>query len=120
MNATRGNLVLLSGMVLTLAASATGAHAAASPPKYPPCTRRALSAGLTRGTAQPRGARFQGSFGCAGGWAYSGIVVGRRHGFDAVAVYRAQQGVWVVVDRAAPCARHLIPRKIYRGACTTS
>ena len=38
----------------------------------------------------------------------------------AFAVYRAKNGVWVTVDRAKPCRTHAIPKKIYRGACTTS
>ena len=80
----------------------------------------ALSAGLKRGSAQPKNAKFQGSFGCAGGWAYSGIVVGGRHGFEAIAVYKAEHGLWVTVDRAKPCRTRAIPKKIYRAACTTS
>ncbi len=120
MKTTRRHLILLAGVALLLAVSAVGAAASAVKFKYPPCTRKALSAGLRRGTAQPKDARFGGSFGCAGGWAYSGIVVGGKQGFDAIAVYRAQQGVWVAVDRATPCARHAIPKQIYRGACTTS
>ena len=120
MTSTRSNLILLAGVLLVLAAVAAAANASSLNPGSPPCSRRALSAGLRRGTAQPKNARLQGSFGCAGGWAYSGIVVGGKHGFDAIAVYRAEKGTWVAVNRAKPCARHLIPEKIYRGACTTS
>ncbi len=119
MKTIQGSLIALAaalGAVAVLAASA-GASAAT---RYPRCTKQALSAGLKRGTAQPKNAKFQGSFGCAGGWAYSGIIVGGKHGFDAIAVYKAQRGVWVTVDRAKPCRTHEIPKKIYRGACTTS
>lgn len=72
---------------------------------------------------RPKNAKFEGSVGCAGGWAHSGIVVGGKHGFDAIAVYQAKNGVWVTVDRARPCQAcrtHAIPKKICRGVCTTS
>lgn len=120
MKAIRLTLTLLVAAAFLVAAFAASAGASATKVKYPPCTRKALSAGLKRGSAQPKNARFQGSFGCAGGWAYSGIVVGGQHGFDAIAVYKAKNGVWVTVDRAKPCQTHAIPKKIYRGACTTS
>ena len=119
MKTTRGSLILLATALLVMAAFAAAANAT-SESKYPPCTKKALSAGLKRGSAQPKNATFEGSFGCAGGWAYSGVVVGGKHGFDAIAVYKAKNGVWVTVDRAKPCRTHAIPKKIYRGACTTS
>ena len=120
MKTIRGSLILLAAALLVVGAFAASAGASTSKSKYPPCTKQALSAGLKRGSAQPKNAKFEGSFGCAGGWAYSGIVVGGKHGFDAIAVYKAQNGVWVTVDRAKPCRTHAIPKKIYRGACTTS
>ncbi|MBV9817755.1 MAG: hypothetical protein JOZ07_05330 [Solirubrobacterales bacterium] len=120
MKTTRDGLILLIAALLVAAAFAASAAASGSAPKQPPCTKKALSAGLKRGSAQPKSAKVQGSFGCAGGWAYSGIVVGGKHGFDAVAVYKAKNGVWVAVNRAKPCRTHAIPKKIYKGACTTS
>jgi hypothetical protein len=45
---------------------------------------------------------------------------GGKHGSDSIAVFKARNGVWVTVDRAKPCQTHAIPKKIYRGACTTS
>jgi hypothetical protein len=122
MKATQRRLVLLLAGLFVVAACAASAAAASSTAmtKEPPCTPKALSAGLKRGSAQPKNARFKKSFGCAGGWAYSEIAVGGKHGFDAVAVYRAEHGVWVAVNRAKPCRTHAIPKKIYRGACTTS
>ena len=119
MKTIRGS-ILVAAALLVVGVFAASAGASTSKSKYPPCTRQALSAGLKRGTAQPKNAKFEGSFGCAGGWAYSGIVVGGNHGFDAIAVYKAKHGVWVTVDRATPCRTHAIPKKIYRGACTTS
>jgi len=120
MKNTRGSLILLAMALLVMAAFAAAASASASKSKHPPCTKTALSAGLKRGSAQPKNAKVQGTFGCAGGWAYSGIVVGGKHGFEAIAVYKAKNGVWVTVDRAKPCQTHAIPKKIYKGACTTS
>lgn len=120
MKTTRGSLILLAAALFVMAAFAAAASGSTSKSKYPPCTKKALSAGLKRGSAQPKNAKFQGSFGCAGGWAYSGIVVGGKHGFDAIAVYKAKNGVWVTVDRVKPCQTHAIPKKIYKGACTTS
>jgi len=120
MKTIRGSLILLAAALCVMAAFAAAASGSTSKSKYPPCTKKALSAGLKRGSAQPKNAKFQGSFGCARGWAYSGIVVGGQHGFDAIAVYKAKNGVWVTVDRAKPCQTHAIPKKIYKGACTTS
>lgn len=120
MRFVRGSLSLLAVLVVAVAVFAGSAGASGGKSKFPPCTKKALSAGLKRGSAQPKNAKFQGSFGCAGGWAYSGIVVGGKNGFDAIAVYKAKNGVWVTVDRAKPCRTHAIPKKIYKAACTTS
>lgn len=120
MKTTRDSLILLATAMLAVAAFAASASASTSRSKYPPCTKKALSAGLKRGSAQPKNAKLEGPFGCAGRWAYSGILVGGKHGFEAIAVYRAKNGVWTTVDRAKPCRTHAIPKKIYRAACTTS
>jgi hypothetical protein len=121
MKTTRGSLILLAAALITAAAFTATAGAATGKGKYPPCTKKALSAGLKRGSAQPKNAKVLGSFGCARGWAYSAVLVGgSRNGVEAVAVYKARHGVWVTVDRAKPCRTHAIPRKIYRAACTTS
>ncbi|MBV8431523.1 MAG: hypothetical protein JO244_10195 [Solirubrobacterales bacterium] len=120
MKTIRGSLILLATGLLVAAAFAASAGASTSKSKYPPCTKKALSAGIKRGSAQPKNAKFLAPFGCAGGWAYSGILVGGKNGFEAIAVYQAKNGVWVTVNRAKPCRTHAIPKKIYRGACTTS
>jgi hypothetical protein len=121
MKTIRGSLILLATALLVVAAFAASAGASGYKAKYPPCTKKALSAGLKRGAAKQKNAKVLRSFGCAKGWAYSEIAVGSgKNGFDAVAVYKAKNGVWVTVNRAKPCRKHLVPRKIYRGACTTS
>ena len=121
MKTIRGSLILVAAAVLAVAALSTSAGAASYGGKKPACTKKALSAGLKRGSARPKQARILATWGCAGGWAYSEIAVGHgKNGFDAVAVFKAKNGVWVTVNRAKPCRKHLIPKKIYRGACTTS
>lgn len=112
---------MLAAALLAAAAFSASAGASGYKAKSPPCTKKALSAGLERGSAEPRQSRIIGKFGCARGWAYSVIAVGDgKNGFEAVAVFKAKNGVWVTVNRAKPCRKHLIPKKIYRGACTTS
>jgi hypothetical protein len=117
----RGSLILLATALFAAAAFAASAGASTSMSKNPPCTKKALSAGLKRGPAAQKNARILGKIGCTGGWAYSPIAVGRgKNGFDAVALFQAKKGVWVAVNRAKPCNKHLVPKKIYKGACTTS
>jgi len=67
MNDTRSALSVSAIVTLLVAVFVASAGASTGAPKYPPCTKKALSAGLKRGTAQPKNAQFQGSFGCAGG-----------------------------------------------------
>src|ERR1700733_9054836 len=117
----RGSLILLATVLVAAAAFAASAGASTSMSKNPPCTTKALSAGLKRGPAAQKNAKILPSWGCAGGWAYSEIAVGSgKNGFDAVAVFKAKNGVWATVNRAKPCQKHLVPKKIYKAACTTS
>src|ERR1700722_20840626 len=106
----RGSLILLATALFAAAAFAASAGASTSMSKNPPCTKAALSAGLKRGPAAEKHAKVLGSFGCSGGWAYSEIFVGnKKNGFDAVAVYKAKNGVWATVNRAKPCQKHQVP-----------
>ena len=122
MKTIRGSLIItLVAGLMVVAAFVASTAGASSMAKYPPCTKAALSAGLKRGPNAQKHAKVEASFGCSGGWAYSEVLVGnKQNGFDAVAVYKAKNGVWVTVDRAKPCLKHEIPKKIYKGACTTS
>jgi hypothetical protein len=122
MKSNRGSLILtLVAALVAVAAFAASAGAVTSMSKNPPCTKAALSAGLKRGPDAKKNAKVEATFGCSGGWAYSEVLVGnKQNGFDAVAVYKAKNGVWVTVNRAKPCRTHAIPKKIYKGACTTS
>jgi hypothetical protein len=122
MNKIRGSLIITLVAALTVVAAFTASTAAAgSMAKYPPCTQKALTAGLKNGSAQPKGAIFEKPFACASGWAYSGVIVGgKKNGVEATAVYKAKNGAWTTVDRAKPCNTHAIPKKIYKGACATN
>ena len=121
MKTIRGSLIITLVAALTVvAAFAASAGAAGSMSKKPPCTKAALSAGLKRGPNAQKNTKVAASFGCSGGWAYSEIIVGGKNGFDATAVYKAKNGVWVTVNRAKPCKTHAVPKKIYKAACTTS
>lgn len=85
----------------------------------PPCTRRAITKAVH--AAKRLGpVSAVGAFACAGRWAYADVTIGTTHGFDAVVVLRARGSSWAVAHRATACNRHLVPRPIYRRACTTS
>ena len=90
--------------------------AAAAPAKRPPCTRRAIAAGLRRGTHRTPGAIIEG-FQCAGRWA---IAVDVYKGITVPALLHATRGHWVTVVRTGPCSKHEIPKKIYFSACIAS
>lgn len=91
----------------------------ASTPGHPPCTRRALVAGLKRG-AEPRPtATFShGAFGCAGRFAYASGVIFK--GNEEVDLFIASGGRWETADRGKYCLNHQVPLRIYKPACTTS
>src|SRR6201994_975799 len=119
MKSIRGTLLRLAGALAAAAEFSASAGAAAHKTKYPPCTKRALAAGLKRGGAkQPQG-RITGGFGCAKGWAYSNIAVGHgAGGFDAIALFKAKNGKWNTASRAKYCPhKSSLPRKVYNGAC---
>ena len=93
---------------------------AVSPPaavaKHPPCTKKAIAAGLRRGANKIPGAPIEG-FRCAGRWAFAVVLDGVD---DVPALFRAQGTRWVTVDREKPCNDHVVPKKIYVAACLSS
>ena len=119
MKSIRGTLILLVAALVAAAAFSATAGAAAHMAKYPPCTKKALSAGLKRGGAKETQGRITGGFGCVKGWAYSNIAVGHGSaGFDAIALFKAKSGKWSTVSRARYCPhKSSLPKKIYNGAC---
>lgn len=120
MKTIRGSLILLAAALLVAAAFSASAGAAARASKNPPCTKKALSAGLKRGSAKEPQGRVLSVFACVQGWAYADIAVGHgKNGFDAIALYQAKNGTWSTVSRAGPCTKKgALPKKIFNGACT--
>jgi hypothetical protein len=82
----------------------------------PPCARKALAAGLKRGTNKIPGAPIEG-FRCAGRWAIAAVLDGVD---DVPVLFHARGTRWVTVDRAKPCQTHAVPKKIYASACLAS
>ena len=105
--------------LLAVAALSTSAGAASYKAKSPPCTKKALNAGLKRGTTKEPKGRVLARFACVKGWAYADIAVGHgKAGFDAIALYKARNGRWSTVTRAGPCNKKgTLPKKIFNGAC---
>jgi hypothetical protein len=98
---------------------AIDAEAVSSPAalaKRPPCTKKAIAAGLKRGANRIPGAPIEG-FRCAGQWAFAVVLDGVD---DVPALFRAQGTRWVTVDREKPCNDHAVPKKIYAAACLSS
>jgi hypothetical protein len=95
---------------------AQAADPAAAPANNPPCTRKALAAGLKRGANKIPGAPIEG-FRCAGRWAFAVVLDGVD---DVPALFHAQGTSWVTVDREKPCRTHAVPKKIYAAACLAS
>ena len=119
MKTIRGSLILLGvAALLAVAAFSTSAGAAAYSKKAP-CTKKALSAGLKRGTAKEPKGRILARWACVNGWAYSDIAVGHgAGGFDAISLFKAKNGKWATVSRAGPCNKKgTLPKKIFNGAC---
>jgi hypothetical protein len=82
----------------------------------PPCTKKALAAGLKRGANKLAGDPIEG-WRCAGRWAIAVVLDGVD---DVPALFHAQGGRWVTVDREKPCRTHAVPKKIYAASCLAS
>jgi hypothetical protein len=82
-----------------------------------PCTKKALSTGLSRGSSKFPEGRVITPFGCAGKYAYAPVIVG---GNEIVVVYREHGTRWFTVDRGPACEGGKIPSKIYAPACEYS
>lgn len=82
----------------------------------PPCTKKALAAGLKRGTDKLPGAPIEG-FECAGRWAIAAVI---DVGVTVPALFHARGGRWYTLDRQKPCDTHAVPKRIYAAACMAS
>jgi hypothetical protein len=117
MKTIRGSLILLAAALLVVAAFSTSAGAAARKAKQPPCTKKALSAGLTRGGDKQPSTRLIRPWKCVSGWAYSEGVAGQD---DVVLLFRAKHGKWYSANRGTWCPKKSsLPKKIWQGACTS-
>jgi hypothetical protein len=83
--------------------------------RRPPCTRRALTTGLHRSGL--RGYIDGDTFGCAGRFAYAGVIVDRN---EVTVLFRATGRHWRAASRAHYCADGSVPRQIYRPACESN
>jgi hypothetical protein len=104
-------------IVVALALAATVAMSpAAAAPRRPPCTKKAIAAGLRRGAYRTPGAIIEG-FQCAGRFA---LAVDVYEGIAVPAMLRAQGTRWVTINREIPCQKHVVPKKMYFNACIAS
>jgi hypothetical protein len=116
-----GLLRRMTGVVVVVAAVAlaAGTVGAATAPAAksakPPCTKRALEAGLRR--SKMKGRVDPKAWGCAGRFAYAGVTFRE---FEATVLFRAQGRNWKVASRLKYCNQHKVPARIYRQACETS
>ena len=111
-----GRRIAVTAVVALTLACTVAVSLAAAAPKRPPCTKKAIAAGLRRGAYKTPGATIEG-FRCAGRFA---LAVDVYKGITVPALLRAQGTRWVTVNREKPCKKHLVPKKIYFGACIAS
>ncbi len=81
----------------------------------PACAKRALTQGLRNGGL--RGYVDSETFGCAGNFAYAGVIVDDN---EVTVLFRAAGGHWHPVSRARFCENGSVPKQIYRPACKTN
>ena len=81
----------------------------------PPCTKRALEAGLR---SSRMGGRVDAkSWGCAGRFAYAAVTV---HNIEVTVLFLAHGNQWRTASRQKYCNKHQVPARIYKPACETS
>jgi hypothetical protein len=112
----RPTTVVVVLVAVALAGGTLGASLApAAKSAKPPCTKRALEAGLRRskmgGRVDPK------AWGCAGRFAYAGVTV---HEIEATVLFLARGRNWKVASRLKYCKKYTVPARIYRQACETS
>jgi hypothetical protein len=79
------------------------------------CTQRALTKGLRRGGL--RGYIDGDTFGCAGRFAYAGVIVDDN---EVTVLFRARGRGWHPVQRRRYCEDGSVPKAIYRPACESN
>lgn len=81
----------------------------------PACTKRALTKGLRNGGL--RGYIPRDTFGCAGNFAYAGVIVDDN---EVTVLFRARGSGWHPVDRGRYCENGSVPKAIYRLGCESN
>ncbi|HEY5285793.1 MAG TPA: hypothetical protein VIJ50_01650 [Solirubrobacteraceae bacterium] len=113
-----GATTLVVTATLAVGVSHVGSASAAKKQR-PPCTKRALTAGLRRSRASGRiDGKNSNALGCAGHFAYAIVLVDNRD--DVTVLFRAGPAGWVVAARARYCDNHLVPKRIYQMSCETN
>jgi hypothetical protein len=99
----------------TLGVQAGSTAAVAS--STPPCTKRALTAGLRASHSYARTGTIVSPTKCAGRFAFSAVFL---DGNDVPQLFKAKHGRWVAVERTTYCNKGAVPRSIRQIACETS
>lgn len=108
-------LPVVPAIVAAIALAAPAGSLAAS--TVPPCTKQALKAGLKRGYDPfPQGELVR-PWGCAGQYAYAGVIV---QGNELTILFREVRDVWSTASRAKYCTNGSVPSRIRVPACNTN
>jgi hypothetical protein len=111
----RGARASFAGMIVSDGSSGAAGEAGGPTASRLACTRRALTKGLRRGGL--RGYIDGHTFGCAGRFAYAGVIV---DGNEVTVLFRARGRGWHPADRSRYCVNGSVPKAIYRPACETN
>jgi hypothetical protein len=123
---TSGSVAVVAALALMAAVALVGtgglvsATSASAQGRTPPCTERALTAGLRRGKLR---GRIDGhAWACAGRFAYAVILVNAGGGIldDVTVLLRAKATGWEVVSRGKYCEDGSVPARIRRIACESN
>ncbi len=81
----------------------------------PPCVKRALTRGLSRGETPFPDGRLVRPWACAGRFAYAAVIF---DGNELTVLFRAVGRRWQTADRTAYCPD--VPSRIWQPACNTN
>ena len=114
-----GHTNVYSGASLLLVAAKASKHYAVPRSTGAPCTVAALSAAARAGTSDFY-ALDRGAYGCAGSYAYAGVIVGAGGQRNEITeVFKATKGHWGRASHLL-CDQGVIPPSIRVQACLTN